>query len=226
MTIATKIPNPARMLVGLPPDTRVVIGDVSWEFYDRFSDRVRNGDNCRVAYDGKDVEIMSIGPLHDWIVSLLTLFIEVVSDEHKIECVPMRSTTWKREQVKRGVESDECYYFYGAKMKTAGAAVAGRSDDINDYPNPDLAIEVDISPSKIDRLGIYAALEIQEFWRIKDEKVSIEQLTGDGTYTPVASSVFLRVKPEDVARWLFAEDSTSRLAWKERLREWLRAEFR
>ena len=211
MTTAIKLPRPARMLAGLPPDTRVVIGDVSWEFYDRFSDRVRKGDNCRVAYDGKDVEIMSIGPLHDWIVSLLTLFIEVVSDERKIECVPMRSTTWKREQVKRGVESDECYYFSALKMKVVAAAAGGRSDDIDDYPNPDLAIEVDISPSKIDRPGIYAALEVEEYWRIKDEKVSIEQLTGDRTYVPIASSVVLRVKAEDVARWIFVEDSTSAL---------------
>jgi hypothetical protein len=45
MTIAGKIPRPARMLDGLPPDTRVVIGNVSWEFYDRFSDAVRKREN-------------------------------------------------------------------------------------------------------------------------------------------------------------------------------------
>jgi Uma2 family endonuclease len=226
MTIATKIPNPARMLVGLPPDTRVVIGDVSWEFYDRFSDRVRKGDNCRVAYDGKDVEIMSIGPLHDWIMSLLTVFVEIISEELKIECIPMGSTTWKRGQVKRGIESDQCYYFDPAKMETAGSSAAKLSDKVADYPNPDLAIEIDISPSKIDRPGIYAALKVQEFWRVRKGQVSIEQLSPDGTYKPVAASTFLRVRPEDVTHWLFKEDSKARLAWKERLREWLRAEFR
>ena len=124
MTTAAKIPRPARMLEGLPPDTRVIIGDVTWKFYDRFSDPVRKGENCRVAFDGKDVEIMGIGPLHDWILSLLTVFVEIVSEDLKIECIPMGSTTWKREQIKRGIESDQCYYFDPAKIAAAGLAVA------------------------------------------------------------------------------------------------------
>ncbi len=112
---------------------------MTWEFYDRFSDPVRKGENCRVAFDGKDVEIMGIGPLHDWILSLLTVFVEIVSEDLKIECIPMGSTTWKREQIKRGIESDQCYYFDLAKMEVAGRAAANLSDKVADYPNPDLA---------------------------------------------------------------------------------------
>jgi Uma2 family endonuclease len=169
---------------------------------------------------------MSIGPLHDWILSLLTVFVEIISEELKIECIPMGSTTWKRKQVKRGIESDQCYYFDPATIETAGNSAAKLSDIVADYPNPDLAIEIDISPSKIDRPGIYAALKVREFWRVRKGKVSIEQLNPDGNYKPVAASTFLRVRPEDVTRWLFNEDSKMRLAWKERLREWLRAEVR
>ena len=33
MTVAAKSPNPDRVLDGIPPDTRVVIADVTWEFY-------------------------------------------------------------------------------------------------------------------------------------------------------------------------------------------------
>jgi Uma2 family endonuclease len=226
MTTAAKIPRPARMLDGLPPDTRVVIGNVSWEFYDRFSDAVRKGENCRVAYDGKDVEIMGIGPFHDLLKSLVDAFIAIVSEELEIELLPMGSTTWKRVKVKRGIEADQCYYFDPAKIAAAGLTAAKRSDNVEDYPNPDLAVEIDISPSKIDRPGIYAALTVSEFWRIHDDEVSIEKLTPKGSYAPIASSKFLRVRSEDVTRWIFKEESKSRLAWKERLREWLRAEFR
>ena len=33
-------PRPTRMLDGVPPDTRVVIADVTWEFYESFVDAV------------------------------------------------------------------------------------------------------------------------------------------------------------------------------------------
>ena len=39
--------------------------------------------------------------------------------------------------------------------------MARGSNDVADYPNPDLAIEVDISPSQLDRPEIYAKLQVQ-----------------------------------------------------------------
>jgi Uma2 family endonuclease len=223
MATAAKIPSPAHMLDGLPPDTRVVIADASWKLYVQLSDAVTDR-GCRMAYDGKDLELMGIGPLHDWLASLLAAFVDVVSEELRIACIPMGSTTWKREQVQRGIEADQCYYFDPAKMATAGSMAKEFSDLVADYPNPDLAVEVDISLPRIDRPGIYAALKVSEFWRVRDSKVTISQLTSKGTYKPIAASGFLRVKPEHVERWLFAEDSADRLGWKDRLREWLRAE--
>ena len=59
-------------------------------------------------------------------------------------------------------------------------AIARMSEDVADYPNPDLAVEVDISPSKIDRPGIYAALGVAEVWRYdgKLREVVIEPTDG------------------------------------------------
>ncbi len=91
------------------------------------------------------------------------------------------------------------------------------------YPDPDLAAEVDISPPRIDRPGIYAALKVPKFWRVRNNPVSIEQLGPDATYVPVPRSRFLPVRgEEDVAPWVFSEDSSSLVAWKERLRQWVR----
>jgi hypothetical protein len=63
------------------------------------------------------------------------------------------------------------------------------------------------SRPKIDRPGIYAALEVPEFWRVRNNVVSIEQLGPDGTYVPVSRSRFLPVHAEHVTRWVFNEDS-------------------
>jgi Uma2 family endonuclease len=208
------------MLEGLPPDTRIVIADVTWDVYERMVDSVREGENCRIAYDGKDIEMMSLGPFHERKKSLVDLFVMIVAGELKIERQPMGSTTWKRKKVKRGIESDLCYYFDPVKL--AAAAAAAHSDDIADYPNPDLAVEIDISPPKIDRRGIYAALGVPEFWQARRGAVSIEQLEPSGTYCPAARSRFLPVTAGDLTRWVFTEDSASLVAWEKRLREWAR----
>jgi hypothetical protein len=40
-TEQAKKPRPRRILEGVPPDTRVVIADVTWEFYESFVDSLR-----------------------------------------------------------------------------------------------------------------------------------------------------------------------------------------
>jgi Uma2 family endonuclease len=216
-------PTPMRMLDAVPPDTRVVFHNVTWEAYENVVSALGERDNCRVAFDGKDIEMMTLGPFHERQRSRLDWFIMIVAGELKIQSESMGSTTWRREGLKRAVESDQCYYFDPVKL--AAAAAAAYSDEVDDFPNPDLAVEVDVSPPEIDRPGIYAALEVPEFWRARKRSVSIEQLGPDGKYVAVARSQFLPVQPEEVTRWVFAEGWSDRLAWEERLREWVRTEL-
>jgi Uma2 family endonuclease len=155
----------------------------------------------------------------------LDIFIAIVADELAIEFQPQGSTTWKRKRVKRGVEPDSCFYFKAEKLLACAAAEEKGSNKVEDYPNPDLAIEVDLSPSKIDRPGIYAALQVGELWRIRDKVVSIEQLVSPGAYVTAERSRFLPVRPEDVTRWVFGEYSRDPITWKQRLREWVRTDL-
>ena len=90
-------PRPGRLLMGLPPDTRVVIADVKWNDYVRLVDAVGEGENCRVAYDGKDVELMNVGPVHDSYSEILGLFVNLVAEELQIDLRGARSTTWRPE---------------------------------------------------------------------------------------------------------------------------------
>ena len=126
--------------------------------------------------------MMTLGPFHERQKSRLDLFIAFVAGELKVRSQPMGSTTWRRKKLKRAIESDLCYYFEPAKL--AAVAAAADSDNIDDFPNPDLAVEVDVSPPKIDRSGIYAASSVPEFWRACKKAVSIEQLGLDGKYVP------------------------------------------
>ncbi len=132
-------PPPANLLDGVPPDKRVVVIDVTWDDYESLLERISESRNCRIAFDGKDIEMMTLGPFHERQKSLLDWFMMIVAGELKVERQPMVSTTWKRKKLKRAIESDVCYYFDPAKL--AAAVAAAHLDDVDVYPNPDLAAE-------------------------------------------------------------------------------------
>jgi hypothetical protein len=50
-----KKPRPRRMLDGLPPETPVVIADVTWEFYESLVESIAEGENLRVAFDFRSI---------------------------------------------------------------------------------------------------------------------------------------------------------------------------
>jgi Uma2 family endonuclease len=209
------------------PGHRVVIQGVDWAFYEQLVDSIPEGAKIHVDYDGKDLEIISVSPIHDVVKKTLARFVEFTADELEIPCTGLGQTTWKRPEVGRGLEADDCYYFAPEKLAVADEAIGRWSKDVAEYPNPDLAIEVDVSPSKIDRPAIYAALRVAEVWRFDGERkrIVIERLSEDGTYQTADVSEFLPVRSEEIGRWVLEEDRRAGWAWGRRLRAWMRAEL-
>jgi Uma2 family endonuclease len=209
----------------LAPGESTVFRGVDWNFYERVSEIVGERPRIRIAYDGRDLEIMPASPLHEDDAWFGASVIQVVAEELRIPWKPMESTTWKRAAIKRGIEADKSFYLDAEKVAAATAARARRSANLADHPNPDLAIEVDISQPKIDRPGIYAALKVAEVWRFRESAVTIERLTNLGTYEVVEASGFLAIRADEVARWVFREDSADLTDWNRRLRAWVQAEL-
>jgi Uma2 family endonuclease len=197
------------------PDRRVVFRGVDWSFYDRLVDSIPEGSNIHVDYDGKDLEVMGNGPDHEWIAESLGQFVKAVAGAAGIPCRGMGQTTWKRLKIARGLESDRCFYFQPEKR--AAAARAFGANDLAGFPNPDLAIEVDLSRPAVDRSGIYAALIVPEVWRFNANQVVIDRLTPGGIYLTVDTSLFLPVQAEDIRRWIVDEDLSDEISWTERL---------
>ena len=221
-TVATMPPLPVPS-AAIHAEQRIAIRDIPWDLYDRLSEAIGEGQNVHLAYDGKDLEIMVIGPTHEDAKEGLQLFVKAVAFELRIRCRGLGQTTWKRPETLRGIEADLCYFFDPAKLAIAADARMRRSNDIADYPNPDLAVEIDLSEPKVDRPAIYAMLEIAEIWRFDGQSVVIEQLRGDGAYVPAETSRFLPLRPEDILRWLIDEDSGDEMAWERRLDKWAKS---
>ncbi len=202
---------------------RIVIRGLNWDLYDRLSDAIGEKQHVFLAYDGQDLEIMTKGRLHEDFKELFSRLVNAATFELRIRCRGAGETTWKRPEIERGIEADLCYYFDPEKRAVDAESRARKSVQVADYPNPDLAIEIDICPSGIDRASIYAALKVAEVWRFDGESIVIEQLGPDGKYDPVESSRFLPIRAGEVFRWVAEEDSNDEVAWELRLREWVRA---
>jgi Uma2 family endonuclease len=211
----------------VPGEERQVMPDATWDFYDRLTDALGEHSPFRVAFDGKDIEIMTVGNRHERIKSLTGQFVDLVIDELAVDCVALGSTTWKRPELERGLEADQSYAFDPAKIAIFRSDLVRDSNDLADCPDPDLAIEIDISPSRIDRPGIYAALRVAEVWRHHEGRtITIEQLGDDGQYVFANSSRFLHVRPEEVMYWLDIGASTERAEWRRRVKEWIATDLK
>jgi Uma2 family endonuclease len=203
-------------------DQRIVIRVVDRDLYDRLSDAVGEGQHLRMAYGGEDLEIMTTGRMHEIYKWLLGQIVATVSKFAEIPRRSLGETTWKRPELARGIEADQCYYFDPVKIAADMAATARKSNHVADYPNPDLAIEVDLADPKVDRSGIYAALRVGEVWRFDGRVILIEQLLDDGTYVAVEKSRFLPITALEIYHWLVVEDSGDETARECRLDEWAR----
>jgi Uma2 family endonuclease len=194
--------------------------------YETFVDMLPERSPIRVAFDGRDMEILVKGPVHDQFADLLDQSIKAVAGELGIRVKPMRETTWKRPEIERGVEADSCYYLDAAKIDTVLAATRRKSNDVKEYPNPHLVIEVDISPPQTDRMSIYAAMRVAEVGRFDGQTLTIDRLDAGGRYQPSEASGFLPVRADQVPRWLLDEDLSDYEAWTQRVREWAKKELR
>ena len=206
-------------------NTRVVVRGVDWAYYKRLSEVIGESSGIQLAYDGKDLELMVPGPLHDDYGKFAGYLVEIVAEELVIPWRSMATTGWERPEVERAIQADDCFYFRPEKIAQASQARKRKSNSIADYPNPDLAIEVDISPSKIDRPGVYSTLRVMEVWRFEIDTVQIDRLKEDGTYESVDASGFLPIRADEIVRWVIEEDTSNVAGWKQRLRAWVRAEL-
>jgi Uma2 family endonuclease len=216
-------PGESRPAITSFGDQSIVIRGVGRHVYDVLDEAIGEGQHIRLAYDGKDLELMTTGELHEHYKILLGKFVSAVAFALDIDHVTTGEKTWKTEETEWGLQADLSFYFDPEKMRVSRQALKRKSMVPADYPSaPDLAIEIDASRPKVDRPAVYAAQRAAEVWRFDGAGVTIEQLQPDGSYAPAQTSRFLPVRAEEILRWLLDEDAILGLPWERRLRQWAR----
>ena len=212
MTLLTQPPGPVRAQE--PP--LFTVDNASWELYELLLRDVE-GQNVRITYDNGRMVLMSPLPIHEKLKKLMAMLIESTAITLRIPVATLGSTTWKRQDIGKGLEADECYYVQNeAKVRSL------REFDLTRDPAPDLAIEVDISYSPLDRPSIYAKLGVNEIWRHDGERVRFLALGADRTYTTIeVSQAFPMLTPDVIDRHLALLGTVSDTEIAGQFREWL-----
>lgn len=152
-------------------EQRTVLHNISWETFEALLRDTGEDRGSRFAYDCGVLEIMTPHFEHENPKSNFGNFIIALAEELGIEVRSAGSTTLKRKILKRGIEPDTCYYIQNE------LAIRGKQTlDLETDPPPDLAIEIDITSSSVNKLGIYSALGVTELWRYDGQNLKFYQL--------------------------------------------------
>ncbi|NJR62265.1 MAG: Uma2 family endonuclease [Cyanobacteria bacterium CRU_2_1] len=178
------------------PD-RVILRNISWHTYQSLIIDFESEPAIRLTYDRGTLEIrMTLDP-HETYKKLLGRLIEAATEELDLEIRSLGSRTCDWEDLKRGLEPDQCYYIQNEAVVRDVEQI-----DLAHFPPPDLAVEVDITSSSLDRFSIYTDLGVLEIWRYDGRSLTIYHLY-EGQYKICDQSVALPLlKANDITRFL------------------------
>lgn len=162
---------------------QILLTGISWENYEQILRDLQES-RIRVSYDRGDLEMVAPRAHHEQWKRRYGRLIEVMCEERDLDVESLGSTTFRRQDLEKGLEPDECYYVQHASV------IRARPDgeiDLTLDPPPDLAIEIDITRASIPKQPIYEALGVPELWRFDGVRLTVLRLT-EGTYAPAESS--------------------------------------
>lgn len=198
------------------PDVAVLHG-IDWCTYTRLLRAFERRRRFRLTYDQGTLEIMSPLWEHEKPAYLLGAFIDAIVQELRLPYEPGRTVTLRRRRKGRGLEPDNCYWIANA------ARLAGKTRlDLRVDPPPDLAIEVDITRSSLDRMSIYAALGVPEVWRVTGEGLTFNTLQGRAYQVSATSLSFPKLASADLIPFLAQLGHTGTATLISQFREWVR----
>jgi Uma2 family endonuclease len=200
-----------------PAEQRTVLLNISWQTFEALLQETGEDRGSRFAYDCGTLEIMSPLLGHENPKIQLDRFIIASAEELELEIKSAGSTTLKRRIVNRGIEPDNCYYIQNEP------AVRGRQElDLETAPPPDLAIEIDITSSSVNKFGIYSALGVSELWRYNGRVLKFYQLA-EGQYVECEFSIaFPIVSVVDMSRFIEQSKTMGEIALLKSFRAWVR----
>ena len=204
--------------IRVPRKQRFLMVGEPWRGYERCLKFIGERRNIRITYDRGVLEVVTLTYEHERARHILTLLMGIWIDERRVGMRGGGSTTFTRRDLERGLESDGCYWIAN-QARLRGV----RRVDLRRDPPPDLVIEIDVTNSSVPRMPIYAALGVQEVWRVKGATLAFYILQLDGSYleTPISQALPPLV-PDALAKFLALTDELDDAAILCQFTDWVR----
>ncbi len=197
-------------------ENRVLLHNISWQTFKTMLAEMGSERNSRLAYDNGIVEIMTPQMPHENSNRVVEGFVGVLCEELGLEIKRVGSLTLTRDDLQRGAEPDSSYYIQNE-------ALVRHKENINiaTDPPPDLVLEVEYSRSAIDKLRLYAAMGVPEFWRYNGSVLRVYTLAG-GQYSEVETSpTFAPVSVKEIPRFIQEAKKNREIATTRTFRVWM-----
>lgn len=203
-----------------PAEQRVLLQNISWQTFKTMLAEMGSERGSRLAYDEGTVEIMTPLMPHENSNRLIEVFVGVLCEELGLEIKRAGSLTMTRDDLERGAEPDSSYYIQNEYR------VRDKEDiDLASDPPPDLVLEVEYSRSKIDKLRLYASMQVPEFWRYNGSVLRIYRLES-GQYSECNSSpTFAPVPLAEIPRFIKESRNVGEIAITRAFRAWVRQQL-
>ncbi|MBD2594154.1 Uma2 family endonuclease [Nostoc spongiaeforme FACHB-130] len=190
-------------------ETRTLLNNISWQTFKAMLADMGKERNSRLAYDNGKLEIMTPLMPHENSNRLIEGLILVLCEEFGLEVKTTGSLTLTRDDLEKGGEPDSSYYIQHELLVRDKENI-----NLNQDPPPDLVLKVDYSKPKIDKLSLYAAMGIPEFWRYNGTVLRIYTLL-DNQYSEVElSPTFAPVAVREIPRFIQESKKIGQLAAK------------
>ncbi len=200
------------------PDGRVVLRHVSWETYERFLSDNKERWVPRLTYDRGMLELMTPSMRQEIDTAAISFFVEFVTAVMDFPIRSVGSTTFRREDLRRGFEANASFYTWHEE------SIRGqREANLKRDPPPDLELEMEASRSGIDGLKLFAGLGVPEVWRWNGRRISNFVLEQGGFRRSSLSCQIPALTSAVLTRFLNALRTTKCPAWSRMVSGWARA---
>jgi Uma2 family endonuclease len=197
-------------------ESRFVLDGISWTGYTALR-KALDGRRIFLSYIDGTLEIMTVSLEHERYKTKFHLLVFCLAQHFGKDVESAGSVTQHRKDLKKGVESDDCYYIASLDR------IRGKKRlDLHRDPPPDLSVEVDVTHSSQLRMRIFAAIKIPEVWRFDGRRLEVNVLVNGDYEERDESPTFPGIPIAKLVKFVLLGVAKGELEMVKRFQKWLK----